>query len=389
MRILGDSRLLAAVAVSFLVAGCGGGNLGSQPGLGGTTQAPTGHASKILVAPGRAGQIVAQHHGLPFRAAGHVSPAKKGGGCIYLSDNSSATAYVYNSSTLAQTGSLPGGWGAADTKKNAFLGVNSTSGYDTINVYKQCQSSGNPVGTLVGSSSGSPYGLWASDDGSIISTDWPNNQLDQWGPGAGGSEPYLGAGTESNMGLAYFVWYDALDKKSAKKGEKERILVNGWSINFYNAQTDTCTRVLPNPALTCTTMIANSGGFPGGVIAHHDASNKYQGSGVQNVVVNDQYGTLNGYACDITNSTCALNGSFYYASNNKVALDYTAIVFGTKCKDIWGANIFYTSTYYIQGDAQQNTPDTVGGGSALGLATTPIANAVPLGITVSKPCKDT
>jgi hypothetical protein len=347
-----------------------------------------GHASKIMVAPGKAGQLVQLHHGQPFRTAAKVTPAKRSkGGCIYLSDNSTGTVSIYNSTTLAMTGSISGGgWGLADTPKNAFVGTPS----DTINVYKQCDTSGKILGTLTGTSGDSPYGMWASDDGSLISVAWPGNLLDEWGPGAGGSEPYLGNSAESNMGSAYFVWYDALDKKSAKKGEKERILVNGWNINFSNAQTDSCTRTLPNPALTCSTLIANSGGFPGGVIAHHDASSKYQGPNVQNVVVNDQYGTMNGYACDIDNLSCTLTGSFNYASAPPAgsALDYTAIVLGSKCKDIWGANIFFIGSA-LNGDAQQNTPDTVGSGSALGSATAPIANAVPLGITVSKPCKDT
>jgi hypothetical protein len=384
MRIPGAPRLFSAVALSLIVAGCGGNSFGTSPGAGGMAQAPMGHASKLMVAPGKAGQLVASH--FHVNAKHQVFPAKKGkAGCIYLSDNASGTVSVYNSSTLVQTGSISGGgWGLADTPKNAFVGTPS----DTINVYKQCGTTA--VGTLTGTSGYSPYGMWASDDGSLISVAWPGDLLDEWGPGANGSEPYLGNSPESNMGSAYFVWYDALDKKSAKKGEKERILVNGWNVNFGNAQTDSCTRTLPNPALTCATLIANSGGFPGGVIAHHDASGKYRGGNVQNVVVNDQYGTLNGYACDITNLACALTGSFNYAAAppQGSALDYTAIAFGTKCRDIWGANIFFIGSA-LNGDAQQNTPDTVGSGSALGSATTPIANAVPLGITVSKPCKDT
>jgi hypothetical protein len=231
--------------------------------------------------------------------------------------------------------------------------------------------------------------MWTAEDGSLIAIQWPNIAIDQWGPGAGGSEPYLGSGSDSNMGEPYFVFYDALDKKSQKKGEHERIILNGWNTAFSHAQTDSCTRTLPSPTLTCSTLIANSGGFPGGVVGYHDLSaGKFKGGSVPNLIVNDQYGTLTANACDMTSNTCTATGSFNYAGAGGAALDYTAIVLGTKCKDVWGANIFFIGSA-LNGDAQQNTPLPVGSGMALGSATAAIAGAVPLGIAVSPPCKDT
>jgi hypothetical protein len=385
MRFLGAWLLLGAVAIAGLVAGCGGNALNSTPS-GGTAQSPMSnrvHNPKgLLVAPGKPGQLVLQ--GAHIAARPIAPDKKKAKGCIYLGMNISATTYMYNSATLAQIGTIDAGtsgWGIGDSKKYAFVGTNN--GTDDLLVHKQCDTSGKVVKTYTGSNTGgNPYGVWAGSDNSAMSTNWPTNSIDQWGPNGA---PFATA-TETNMGEAYFIWYDNLEKK-----EKERILVNGWNTAFSHAQADTCTRTpagTPGP-LTCTTMIANSGGFPGGIIAHHDASGPYQGGNVQNVVVNDQYGILTGYACDIDNATCAATGSFNYATTLTKALDFTAITFGSKCKDIWGANIFYTSSYSnIQGDAQQVTPDTVGGSSALGLNTPPIVGDEPLGIAISKPCKD-
>lgn len=416
MRVLSIGTYIGTAAVAALVVGSLAPASASPVRPLTKTQSvhQAGHIPKnVTVAPGKAGQLVNANLGrrfpaLPQRVSSGsiVRDGKFAKECIYVSDNSSSLVHGYVADEVNGNPQAvllgPGyGWGLADTKKILYAGSATNQATMTVDLYKQCGAGKNgkppPVlKTLVSPNAGNPYGMWASDDGSLLAVNWPNKLIEAWDSKANGYA-YLGASVDNAMALPYFVWWDALDAKSAKKGEGQRILVSGWNFNYSAMQVDSCTGN-PGGALNCVAIVPNAGGFPGGILGYNDLSSRPANSQVENMIANDQFGTLSGYNCDLGAPgppPCTLLGKFNYAAGasepgyvSPGALDYTGIALSKDCSDVWGANIFFNSVSSLSGDGSANS-DVPVAGMLLGDNTPVIGGAVPLGIAYSPPCKIT
>jgi hypothetical protein len=286
----------------------------------------------------------------PVPAQGPVSRFNRSrAGCIYLSDSQSRKVEIYSGvAPYTQTGSLTSpsgyGWGVAANKKTIFVGSNA----DTIDEYNPCSTKAN--GSLYGTGAGYPYGMAATNDGTVYATEWPSNYIDIFAPNGN-----LMQTSDENM---FEVYGFAVNKAGT-------IFVSGITQSTFAAGIDEC----DSQSLNCTaTGIVY--GAPAGIALDKK----------QRLYVADQTGLIYEYGKPYGPND--LLATFEY-SVSKAAGVFANIALDAKDGSIWGSDTYSCASGTCAVAQQVMLPL----GSGLGAATAPWSPAQAIGIAVWKPSK--
>jgi hypothetical protein len=247
----------------------------------------------------------------------------------------------------AQIGSLTSpsryGWGVAANKKTVFVGSNA----DTIDEYKPCSTKAKGL-SLHGTGAGYPYGMAATNDGTLYATEWPSNYIDIFAPSGN-----LTQTTDENM---FSVYGFAVNKAG-------KIFVSGQTESTFKAGVDECDA----QGLNCkATGIVY--GAPAGIALDEK----------QHLYIADQTGLIYEYRKPYGPKD--LIATFEYSST-KAAGVFANIALDATDGSIWGSDT-YSCASGICAVAQQILLPL---GSGLGVTTAAWASAQAIGIAIWKP----